>query len=231
MRLDKFICKSTELARTEATAVLHSGKVLVNGEVIKDEATQVHENNRITLSGKLLTARASRYIMIHKPLDTVCSNVDDVYPSLLNHVDIDKSRDLHFVGRLDADTTGLVFVTDDGRWSYNITTPKKQCAKVYRVNLRDTVAEDVTIKFLHGVQLQGEASLTLPAVLEIVNPKEVLLTITEGKFHQVKRMFAAIGNRVEGLHREKIGDVSLDVDIGSWRFLTESEIQSFKNEA
>ncbi|WP_028468677.1 pseudouridine synthase [Neptunomonas japonica] len=230
MRLDKFICKSTELTRTEVTSLLRSGVVLVNGDVITNEATQVHENNRITLHGKTLTARASRYIMIHKPLDTICSNVDEAYPSLLNYLDVKKSNDLHFVGRLDADTTGLVLVTDDGRWSYNIITPKKQCAKVYRVHLRDDVNDDVITRFLHGVQLQGEASLTMPAILDIVNPREVLLTITEGKFHQVKRMFAAVGNRVVGLHREKIGNVSLDIDHGTWRFLTANEIQSFQNE-
>ncbi|MGY8872568.1 MAG: pseudouridine synthase [Pseudomonadales bacterium] len=227
MRLDKFICKSTELTRPEVSTLLHCGVVLVNGEVIRNEATQVHENNRITLNGKILTARASRYIMMHKPLDTICSNVDEAYPSLLNYLDVEKSHDLHFVGRLDADTTGLVLVTDDGRWSFDIITPKKQCTKVYRVQLRDEVADDAVTHFLHGVKLQGETSLTLPAVLDIVNPREVLLTITEGKFHQVKRMFAAVGNRVVGLHREKIGDVSLDIDIGKWRFLTVIEIQSF----
>ncbi|BBB30840.1 pseudouridine synthase [Neptunomonas japonica] len=227
MRLDKFIIKSTDLSKPEITSLLRSGAVAVNGEVIRNEVTQVHENNRITLHGKTLTARASRYIMMHKPLDTICSNVDETYPSLLNYLDVEKSSDLHFVGRLDADTTGLVLVTDDGRWSYNIITPKKQCAKVYRVQLRDDVTDDVTSRFFHGVQLQGEVSLTLPAILDIVNPREVLLTITEGKFHQVKRMFAAVGNRVVGLHREKIGDVSLDIDLGTWRFLTAHEIQSF----
>ena len=227
MRLDKFMCKSTEVARSDTIPLLNSGVVLVNGEVIKDGATQVHENNTITLHGEILTARASRYIMMHKPLDTICSNVDEVYPSLLNYLDVEKSQDLHFVGRLDADTTGLVLLTDDGRWSYNIITPTKQCTKVYRVQLRDTVADEVKAHFARGVQLQGEASLTFPAVLDIVSPKEVLLTITEGKFHQVKRMFAAVGNRVVGLHREKIGDVCLDIDHGTWRFLTANEIQSF----
>ena len=227
MRLDKFICKSTELIRSEATALLHSGIVQVNGKVITDEGVQVHENNRITLNGAVLTARASRYIMMHKPPDTICSNVDETYPSLFNYLDVAKAQDLHIVGRLDADTTGLVLITDDGRWSYNIITPKKQCAKVYRVSLRDAVEGDVVSIFAYGIQLQGELTLTLPAQLELISPKEVLLTITEGKFHQVKRMFAAVGNRVVALHREKIGDVSLDVEVGQWRYLTAAEIQSF----
>ncbi|MEH6578656.1 MAG: pseudouridine synthase [Amphritea sp.] len=227
MRLDKFICKSTELTRAEATKLVKGGEVRVNGEVITNEATQVHESNSITLDGQELTARASRYIMMHKPLDTICSNVDEVYPSLLNYLDVDKVCDLHIAGRLDADTTGLVLVTDDGRWSFNIIRPDKQCKKVYRVGLRDPIADDVAAKFEQGIQLQGEKSPTLPAKLDIVAPREVLLTITEGKYHQVKRMFAAIGNRVVALHRQKIGEISLDVEPGQWRYLTAAEIQCF----
>jgi 16S rRNA pseudouridine516 synthase len=228
MRLDKFICKSTELSRPEATEQINKGGVSVNAEVVTDASTQVHENNHITLNGKLLTARVSRYIMMHKPLNTICSNADQVYPSLLHLVDVDKAFDLHIAGRLDADTTGLVLITDDGRWSYNIITPKQQCKKVYRVGLRDPIAADVASRFEQGVQLQGEKAVTLPATLEIVSDKEVLLTITEGKHHQVKRMFAAVGNRVVNLHREKIGDVSLDIAPGTWRYLSTDEIQCFQ---
>ncbi|SIS79639.1 pseudouridine synthase [Neptunomonas antarctica] len=228
MRLDKFICKSTELSRADAIKWLSEGNVSVNAEVVTDAATQVHENNHITLNGKLLTARASRYIMMHKPLNTICSNADQVYPSLLHLVDVDKAFDLHIAGRLDADTTGLVLITDDGRWSYNIITPKQQCKKVYRVGLRNAIAADIASRFEQGVQLQGEKALTLPATLEIISDKEVLLTITEGKHHQVKRMFAAVGNRVVSLHREKIGDVSLNIAPGTWRYLSTDEIQCFQ---
>ena len=161
---------------------------------------------------------------MHKPLNTVCSNVDEVYPCIFNYIDIDKASDLHIAGRLDADTTGLILITDDGRWSFNIISPNRQCKKVYRVGLRDVISDDVYLKFKNGVQLQGENKLTLPAKLNIVNPKEVLLTITEGRHHQVKRMFAAVGNRVVSLHREKIGKISLDIKVGQWRYLTIDEV-------
>jgi len=228
MRLDKFICKSTELTRTEAKKLLKTGLVLVNGEVIKNPATQVHENNEITVEGERLTARSSRYIMMHKPLDTICSNVDEMYPSLFHFIDLDKAWDMHIAGRLDADTTGLVLITDDGRWSHNIISPKKDCTKTYRVWLRDPIAEEVIEQFKEGVQLQGEKSLTKPAKLEIVEEQEVLLSITEGKYHQVKRMFAAVRNKVVGLHRESVGNILLDDDLepGQWRFLTEEEVLS-----
>lgn len=139
--------------------------------------------------------------------------------------------ELHIAGRLDADTTGLVLITDDGRWSFNITRPNQGCEKVYRVGLSRPIADDVAIKFEQGIQLQGEKKLTAPAILDVISQKEVLLTITEGKFHQVKRMFAAVGNRVVSLHRERIGQINLDVAIGQWRYLSTDEIASFSLDA
>ncbi|CAA6810656.1 MAG: Ribosomal small subunit pseudouridine synthase A (EC, partial [uncultured Thiotrichaceae bacterium] len=196
MRLDKFICKSTQLTRNDAMQSIHDGAVHVNDEVVFNEAKQVHENNEVKLSGEKLVPRESRYILIHKPADTICSNIDEVYPSVFNHVDIENVSELHIAGRLDADTTGLVLATDDGRWSFNITRPEMQCEKVYRVRLSRPIAENVALQFSQGIQLQGEAKPTLPAKLEFINTHEVLLTIIEGRFHQVKRMFAAVGNRV-----------------------------------
>ena len=247
MRLDKFICKSTELTRNEAKKLLKSGEVRVNGEVAKNAAMQVHENNRITVDGQELTARTSRYFMLHKVVDSICSNVDEVYPSVLNFIDVDKAFDLHIAGRLDADTTGLVLITDDGRWSHNVISPNKDCQKTYRVWLRSAIPASKAVElidtFKQGIQLQGESSLTRPAVLVLVTENEsteefnknsndavneVLLTITEGKYHQVKRMFAAVGNRVVGLHREQIGAIELgDLAPGEWRSLTTEEVALF----
>lgn len=251
MRLDKFICKSTELTKAEAIQRIHVGDVIVNNEAITEESTQVHENNLIILNGERLKPRPFRYLLMHKPANTICSNVDGDYPSLFNQLDVDGlyglNRDeLHIAGRLDVDTTGLVLITDDGRWTYNITRPDKDCKKVYRVGLSYGIPEHkvaaLVERFEQGIQLQGEQGLTQPALLEVLlsesadgkgvegrgaESKEVLLTITEGKYHQVKRMFAAVGNRVLTLHRERIGDIQLDVEEEQWRFLTASEIASF----
>jgi len=227
MRLDKLVCKSTELNKTDAVELIQKGEVTVNGKVVVDERAQVHENNQVLLNGAQLTPRAFRYLLMHKPANTICSNKDEVYPSLFNSIEIEKVTELHIAGRLDADTTGLVLITDDGRWSFNIITPSKKCEKVYRVGLSRPIAPDVADKFKAGVKLQGETQLTSPAKLEVLSEKEVYLTITEGKFHQVKRMFAAVGNRVVRLHREKIGKLSLDVELGQWRYLTNEEVQSF----
>ncbi len=227
MRLDKFICKSTQLTKPEAIAMIEEGKVNINRDVVTAVSAQVHENNQVTLNGILLTLRPFRYLIMNKPANTICSNIDEAYPSLFNYITEGNNAELHVAGRLDADTTGLVLITDNGSWSYNIITPSKKCEKVYRVGLRKPITEDATEKFAIGLQLQGESQLTRPAKLEIITSKEVLLTITEGKFHQVKRMFSAIGNKVISLHREKIGEITLDVEEGEWRYLTSDEIQSF----
>ncbi len=227
MRLDKYVCKSTDLSKTAAIQLINKGAVVVNGEIIVNETIQIHENNHVMLDGQRLRPRAFRYILVHKPRNTVCSNIDEVYPSLFNYVNVENLSELHVAGRLDADTTGLVLLTDDGRWTFNIIRPDKQCEKVYRVCLSRPVAEHVVDKFASGVMLQGESRCTLPAHLVIISPHEVLLTLTEGRFHQVKRMFAAVGNRVISLHREKMGSLPLDVSLGQWRYLTRDEVGGF----
>ena len=244
MRLDKFICKSTQLTKQQAITAIESGEITVNEQVIKSVATQVHENNVIQHQNQVLTARPFCYLLLHKPANFICSNVDDVYPSVLNLLNYSsKNRnaqvvqnlelvsELHIAGRLDADTTGLILITDDGRWTFNITSPNNGCKKVYRVGLSRQINQEVIKRFEQGIQLQGENNLTLPACLEMISDTEVLLTITEGKFHQVKRMFAAVGNRVLSLHREQIGAIKLDVEVGDWRYLTEHEILSFHKQS
>ncbi len=227
MRLDKFLCKSTDLSRAAATQCIELGEVSVNDSIVTEARFQVHENNHVIWQGKRLVARPSRYIMLHKPLNTLSSNVDGDYPSLFRCINVERAEDLHIVGRLDADTSGLVLLTDDGRWSFEIIRPDKQCPKTYRVMLRDPIATDVAEKFSAGIQLQNEAKLTAAAALKVISEREVLLTITEGRYHQVKRMFAAVGNRVNGLHRERIGDLQLDLAVGDWRFLTAKEVANF----
>jgi len=226
MRLDKFICKSTEYDLVDATALIENSRVVVN-EVITHEPThQVHKNNVVTIDGKTLTPRLSRYFMLNKPLNMICSNIDEQYPSALNLLDIDNKTELHIAGRLDADTTGLVLIIDDGHWSFNLTAPKNKCEKVYKVVLSRPISPDITQRFQHGILLQGESSPTLPATLHIIDAHNVLLTLTEGRFHQIKRMFSAIGNRVKSLHRQQIANLELDVDIGHWRSLTQAEVEA-----
>ncbi|QSX33045.1 16S rRNA pseudouridine(516) synthase RsuA [Shewanella avicenniae] len=228
MRLDKFICEATGFTRNLAKRALKQGEVEVDGHVVKDASFKLQPDMMVTLEGALLSLIGMRYIMMHKPLETLCSNVDEVYPSVLNLIDEPLVDRLHFAGRLDADTTGLLLITDDGQWSHRVTSPKRECGKRYRAWLAEPLVEDAEQRFLDGVALNGEKELTRPATLVRISDAEVLLTITEGKYHQVKRMFAAVGNKVTELHREAIGAIELDESLapGEWRYLTEAEIAS-----
>ena len=170
------------------------------------------------------------YEVITKPKGYVCTNDDPVHPCVTRLLrDIANAHDLHAAGRLDVDTTGLVLLTNDGQWSHRVTSPRKQCGKTYHVWLADPVANDTRNRFAQGIMLKNEKQLTRPAQLTLINSTEASLIIHEGKYHQVKRMFAAEGNKVVRLHRDAIGSLALDDELaeGEYRFLTESEIDLF----
>lgn len=228
MRLDKFICHHTGISRAEAKRVLRQDRVLCNGRPLRDPAYKVLDDDEVELNDRILGQVRQRYLMLNKPMDSICSTVDEDYPSVLNYLDLPNLRGLHIAGRLDVDTTGLVLITDDGQWSHKITSPKKLCPKIYHVWLSEPLSQQAEQALSEGVQLHGEDELTRPAIIERLDDTQVLITITEGKYHQVKRMFAAVGNKVEGLHRESIGDIVLDDELmeGEWRELTEEEINS-----
>ncbi|MRI31950.1 16S rRNA pseudouridine(516) synthase RsuA [Endozoicomonas sp. OPT23] len=229
MRLDKYLCESIDLTRAEAKRLLKGGEVTCDGEVVKNPGFKVADNCNVQMEGHNLQPVGLRYVMIYKPEGCICSTVGDQdYPSVLELLEMEKIDRLGICGRLDVDTTGLVLVTDDGQWSHRITSPQKKCGKRYRVELADPVDASAIEQFAEGIMLASEYKPTRPAELEIISDHEVLLTIHEGKYHQVKRMFAAIGNKVVGLHREQVGEIELDEDLepGEWRYLTEAEVAS-----
>ena len=230
MRLDKYLCDALGATRKEATKIIKSGDVTLNDVIQKSGSVKVTDNCVVEWQGREIQKPGPRYIMLFKPNGFVCSHEDGFNQTAFMLLDEVKMEDLHFAGRLDVDTTGLVLITDDGKWSHRITSPKHKCEKTYRVWLADPIGSDYAEKLANGIELRNEKMPTLPAKLEIVNPQEneLLLTITEGKYHQVKRMFAALGNKVEHLHRERIGQIELDENLepGEYRFLTQDEIDS-----
>jgi len=225
MRLDKFICDCTGLTRTQAGKSIRQGLVSINGELVKQAARQVSVTDQVELDGEPLQLIGTRYIMLHKPAGYVCANDDPEHPIVFTLLDEPLVERLHTVGRLDLDTTGLLLLTDDGQWSHRLTSPKHHVAKTYRVWTADPIPADAIAQFAAGVMLRGEKEPTKPAQLERVATHEALLTIHEGRYHQVKRMFAAIGNKVERLHRERIGALQLPADLaeGEYRALTAEE--------
>lgn len=233
MRLDKFVCDALGVTRREATQLLRSGDVTVNEVKKKSGSFQVTDDCVVEWQDRVLKRIGPRYIMLHKPEGFVCSHEDGHNQTAFVLLDEVKMADLHFAGRLDVDTTGLLLITDDGQWSHRITSPKHKCEKTYRVWLDDAIQPDYAQKLAEGIELRNEREPTKPAVMEIVDESqnELLLTITEGKYHQVKRMFAALGNKVERLHRERIGKIVLDesLDLGEYRYLTQEEVESIWN--
>lgn len=229
MRLDKFLSQQLGISRSLILRELRAGLVTIDGEMVKSGSTKIAPEQEVAYNGNVLTQiLGPRYFMLNKPIGYVCSTDDPVNPTILYFIDEPLAYKLHAAGRLDIDTTGLVLLTDNGQWSHRITAPKHHCEKTYHVTLEEPIAEGVAEQFQKGVQLNGEKDLTKPAKLEIITPTEVKLTISEGKYHQVKRMFAAVGNHVSALHRERIGDITLDETLteGEYRPLTEEEINS-----
>ena len=170
-----------------------------------------------------------RYLMLHKPIGYVCANTDSEHPTVLDLIDLPRKHSLQVAGRLDLDTTGLVLLTDDDKWNHLVTAPKHAFTKRYFVTTADPITDETAAIFIKGILLHGEKKPTLPAQLILINSHQARLDIHEGKYHQVKRMFAAVGNHVVSLHREKVGAIELDANLkpGEYRELTFAEISSF----
>lgn len=231
MRLDKFICDCTGLTRSQAGKSVRQGLVTINGELVKQAARQVSASDKVVLDGNELQLVGLRYFMLHKPAGVLCANDDAEHQTVFALLDEPLVERLHTVGRLDLDTTGLLLITDDGQWSHRLTSPKHHVPKTYRVWTADPIPTEAIGQFAEGIMLRGEKDPTKPAELEIVSENEALLTIHEGRYHQVKRMFAAIGNKVERLHRERIGGLQLPEDLaeGVYRMLTPSELKALNS--
>ncbi|GAA5526068.1 ribosomal small subunit pseudouridine synthase A [Microbulbifer aestuariivivens] len=228
MRLDKAVSQVTDLSRAEVKRAAKAGRITVNDTPVKDPSSKVSEADQICLDGEPLEEPGPRYFMLHKPLGYVSATKDSEHPTVLDLLDEPNKQKLHIAGRLDIDTTGLVLITDDGQWSHKITSPRHHCDKTYYALLAERIDDSAVEKFAKGIWLEGEKKRTKPAKLEILFANEVRLTIAEGRYHQVKRMFAALGNRVVELHRERIGDIVLEEDLteGGYRPLSPEEIAS-----
>lgn len=229
-RIDKILAQTLSVSRAEILRLIRAKRITVNGSFIKSGSHKVTENDTICFDDSPLSLlRHKRYFMMNKPTDVVCANNDASYPSVTTLLDEPSAHLLHAAGRLDVDTTGLVLLTDDGQWSHKITSPKKQCSKVYIAELKVPLEESLIEIFKNGIMLKQEKVPTAPAELEILDSHTAKLTIFEGKYHQVKRMFAAVDNRVLNLTRVKIGELELDTTLnpGEYRALTVEEIALF----
>jgi 16S rRNA pseudouridine516 synthase len=227
LRLDRFLSHASGLSRSQVKALLREGRASVDGSTVSAPELVVHAGCDIMLDGARVEWPRARYLVLHKPAGYVCSAEDAAHPLVTSLVATPWASGLHSAGRLDVDTTGLVLLTNDGDWSHRVTSPRRQCSKTYLVGLKHPLADDTAARFAAGLLLHGDASATLPARLEALDSHTARVTLHEGRYHQVKRMFAACGNRVESLHRERIGALALDplLQPGQWRELDAAETE------
>lgn len=242
MRIDKFISNNSSWSRSEVKKFIKERRVEVNDELVESPEVKIKsKKDVVTLDGVCVEPIGELYIMLNKPKGYVCANTDSEHPTVMDLLQNETNfagkkplplpmKDLQIAGRLDIDTTGLVFITTDGKWNHQITSPTVACKKVYRVKLERPLSPKVPEMFAKGMQLEGEKKKTRPAFLHVITPNKVRLALSEGKYHQVKRMFAATGNFVEKLHRESIAGVFLDdaLEPGQYRFLTKEELKTIK---
>ena len=232
MRLDRYLSNSTGISRSEIKKLIRQQAVTVNGNIARNGNQQVNNDDDIRLENEFVDSPQPRYFMFHKPQGVVSATKDSDYPTAIDYFDEPHAENLQIAGRLDVDATGLLLITDDGQWNHRVTAPTQNCFKTYEVELAEAVKDDHQNtwmkKFTQGIWLEQEKRRTLPAKLTFKDSHNLQLLISEGKYHQVKRMCAAMGNRVENLHRSAIGEVKLDLSLapGEYRPLTALEVSS-----
>ena len=231
MRLDKYLCETGFGTRSQVKDLLKKGQVMVNGEVVKKPELKINETtDQILCQGKKASYQKNIYLMLHKPAGVVSATEDSREKTVLDLVrPEDRKNGLFPVGRLDKDTEGLLLLTDDGELAHRLLSPKKHVDKTYYAKIDGQVTEEHVKQFREGLDI-GDEKKTLPAVLTILlsGPvSEIEVTIHEGRFHQIKRMFEAVGCKVTYLKRLSMGSLVLDetLQLGEYRPLTEAELE------
>ena len=226
-RLDKLIADSGVASRSEAKALIHAGRVTVNGEVPRSsEEKHEAETAVICVDGEEISCSAKRYLMLYKPAGVLSATEDAKQETVLDLLHPPLQRQGLFpVGRLDKDTTGLLLLTNDGNFAHRVISPKKHVPKIYRAAVDGILTQEDVAEFERGIVL-SDGTACLPAKIELLRPSVALVTVYEGKYHQVKRMFAARNKHVTALHREQIGALRLDEGLkpGEYRELTAGEL-------
>ena len=229
-RIDKIIASQGLYSRSDVKYLVKRKRIAIDGVVVTSSSQKADpQKNVITIDGKPLTVKKQIYLMLHKPKGYVSTTEDKEHQTVLALVPAElKGRDLFPAGRLDKDTTGLMIITDDGVLAHNILSPRKHVQKVYRVELDIPVTEEMQKGFAEGVELND--GVCKDAKLVILGEKTAQVTLKEGRYHQIKRMFGCFGAKVVELHRLAMGDLYLPDDLpeGECRELTEEELKKLQ---
>ena len=233
MILEKMLQSQGFGSRKNCQNLIKNGAVQIQGEMVSDPKLKLKlDQLEFTVSGQTYQYREKVYIALNKPAGYECSHQATHHFSVFELFDqVLLERGLQCVGRLDQDTTGLLLLTDDGQFLQALTHPKKHVAKVYRMQTADAVTAEQLLSLEQGVELRNENGIFAATDVEQIAEHEMQMAIHQGVYHQVKRMLAAVGNKVEKLHRQQIGLLKLqDLSEGEWIYLTESQIQAAKKQ-
>ncbi len=230
-RLDKILASQGTLSRKEVKEIIKKGRITLNGTVVKDSSVKIDENKDIvTLDGEMLQLKKHIYIMLNKPQGIISASDSETDKTVVDLVPDELFRKGLFpAGRLDKDTTGFVLITDDGDFAHRILSPKNHIFKTYIAELEHSLSQENIKSLENGITL-GDGTELKESKVEVIEDTDkplVRIMICEGKYHQVKRMFAATGNKVLSLHREKMGKLNLDNGLkpGECREITPEELE------
>ena len=230
IRLDKYLADMGVGTRSQVKQYIRKKQVLVNGSIPKGPEQKVNLTDAVSFQGKIISWQEYEYFMFYKPEGCVSAVKDNYHKTVLDYFPENRRKDLFPVGRLDIDTEGLLLITNDGALAHNLLAPGKHVPKTYFARVSGKVTREDAQIFARGVDI-GEKAPTLPAKMKILSEElevsVVELTITEGKFHQVKRMFEAVGKKVLYLKRISMGELKLDQSLqpGEYRSLTQEELE------
>lgn len=242
MKLQQILFSQGFGTRRQCDALIDSGAVSAAGQVLRSASADIATDGLVlTIGGEHWPFHERAYVMLHKPAGYECSHEPKHWPSVYELLPLPLRQrptksavnGVQAVGRLDQDTTGLLILSDDGQFIHRMASPKHHVPKVYEVTTKHAVTEADVDALLHGVVLNDDPVPVAAAACERVTPTHLRLTLTEGKYHQVKRMIAAVGNRVEALHRAQMGGLVLDPVLmpGQWRWLTADDLAKVRREA
>ncbi len=233
LRLDKYLADMGIGTRSEVKGYIRKGRVKINGQVSKQPESKITSADKITFDERSISYIETEYFMLNKPAGVVSASRDKFASTVVDLIEEGKRKDLFPVGRLDKDTEGLLIITNDGELAHRLLSPRKHVKKLYFARVQGRVTEEDIKRFQEGMNLEEDFT-TLPAELKIIKAgeeSEVHVTISEGKFHQIKRMFEAVGKEVLYLKRLQMGTLALDESLkpGEYRKLTDEEIRLLQN--
>lgn len=208
-RLDRYLSTLNGINRRDVRLMLAQGRVEVDGAVATDIAQVISPFSHVMFDGEVTQANTAHYLMLNKPRGVVCATADDKHTTVIDLLDQPYRKQLHIVGRLDFNSTGLVLLTNDGRWSRWLSLPENKLLKRYRVTVEKPLSEQYIAAFKRGMYFEFEGINTRPAELKIINDYEAEVGLVEGRYHQIKRMFGRFDNKVLGIHRFAVGELAL----------------------